>query len=252
VRSLKKQQLIRKFEQLAVSNRPPPSDPRWVMNVSSKELSPDKKSVLSRGLGFATVHDERDKLNFIAAVEPVVNNLRNVSIDDKNLIRQRIVTSVNSAPKVNNLSLTENRALKSLKQDNSIVIVPADKGRATVVMDKEEYNDKIRSHLSDLETYVEVENNPTNTLQNKVNSELKLLKNMSLLSDEQYKYLRSSTASTPLFYALIKTHKPNNPIRPIVSFIDSPTYKLAKHLSQLLTPITNRGPTKLRNTTEAK
>lgn len=71
---------------------------------------------------------------------------------------------------------------------SSIVIVLADKGRATVVMVKEEYNDKIRLHLDDLLIYVEVEINPTNTLQNKVNSELNFLKEMILVTDEQYMY----------------------------------------------------------------
>ena len=53
-----------------------------------------------------------------------------------------------------------------------------------------------------------------------------------------------------LFYATIKIHKPENPIRPIVSFIDTPTYQLAKILSKLLTPLTNFAPQKLKNTND--
>lgn len=48
-----------------------------------------------------------------------------------------------------------------------------------------------------------------------------------------------STAETPRFYGLIKTHKENNPIRPITSFIGSPTYKIAQFLSKILTPISD-------------
>ena len=51
-----------------------------------------------------------------------------------------------------------------------------------------------------------------------------------------------NTDITPRFYALIKTHKIDYPIRPIVSFIDSPTYFMAKFLSNLLTPITDAAP----------
>ena len=35
-------------------------------------------------------------------------------------------------------------AIKELKKDNIIIILPADKGNATVVMDREEYNYKMR------------------------------------------------------------------------------------------------------------
>jgi len=79
------------------------------------------------------------------------------------------------------------------------------------------------------------------------------LKDNAALSEEDYKILRSSTSSTPLFYALIKIHKENYPIRPIVSFIDSPTYNLSRHLSKILTSVTNHGTSsKLKSTSEIK
>ena len=53
-----------------------------------------------------------------------------------------------------------NRALKRLKRDDSIVIVSADKGKAVVVMDKEEYVEKNENHLSDRQTYEILHSNP--------------------------------------------------------------------------------------------
>ena len=44
------------------------------------------------------------------------------------------------------------------------------------------------------------------------------------------------------FYATIKTHKENYPIRPIYAFNDSPTYQLAKYLSKLLMPLPDAAP----------
>ena len=72
------------------------------------------------------------------------------------------------------------------------------------------------------------------------------------LPSDLYYHLYSSTHSTPLFYGTIKTHKENLPIRPIVSFIDSPTYQTAKLLSKILTPISDRAPQKLKNSYKAK
>ena len=47
----------------------------------------------------------------------------------------------------------EQKALKRLKTDEIIVILPADKGRVTVVMDKTDYNDKMDSLVNDKQTY---------------------------------------------------------------------------------------------------
>jgi hypothetical protein len=43
--------------------------------------------------------------------------------------------------------------------------------------------------------------------------------------------------SAPHIYGTIKLHKQGKPICPIVNWIDSPAYKLAKHLSTILTDI---------------
>ena len=70
---------------------------------------------------------------------------------------------------------------------------------------------------------------------------------MNKISGSQYSYLYCNKIVTPKFYATIKTHKMDNPIRPIVSFIDSPTYQLAKFLSSLLMPSTDTAEQKLKN-----
>ena len=49
--------------------------------------------------------------------------------------------------------LKKAKALRALRQDNSVVIIPADKGRLTVVMDKEIYDQKIQELLSDGRVY---------------------------------------------------------------------------------------------------
>ena len=87
-------------------------------------------------------------------------------------------------------------------------------------------------------------------MKNRIDSELKKLKSSGELSSAEYKLLYVNTAVTPRFYSFIKTHKPNNPIRPIVSFIDSPTYQTAKFLNKILSPLTDDAPQKLKNSAE--
>ena len=78
-----------------------------------------------------------------------------------------------------------------------------------------------------------------------IDSELKKLKSSGELSSAEYKILYVNTAVTPRFYSFIKTHKPNNPIRPIVSFIDSPTYQTAEFLKKNFVPTNWRCTSKI-------
>lgn len=72
------------------------------------------------------------------------------------------------------------------------------------------------------------------------------------ITQQTYEKLYSTTNVAPIFYALIKIHKTNNPIRPIVSFVGSPTYETSKMLSKIISPFTNLAEQKLKNTLEAK
>ena len=59
------------------------------------------------------------------------------------------------------------QAIKDLKQDTEIVILPADKGNATVVMDHLEYVTKIKAMLKD-DTYCQLKRDPTHRVETKI------------------------------------------------------------------------------------
>ena len=75
-----------------------------------------------------------------------------------------------------NLTPDEQKVLKRLKTDENIVILSADKGRMTVVMDKTDYNDKMDSLVNDKQTYEVLKRDPTPALQRKINNKLLTLK----------------------------------------------------------------------------
>ena len=64
-----------------------------------------------------------------------------------------------------NLSKTESKALKELREDESIVILPADKGKCLVIMDNDEYIQKMEDKLKDVTTYKPIKSDPTNKIQ---------------------------------------------------------------------------------------
>ena len=60
--------------------------------------------------------------------------------------------------------------------------------------------------------------------------------------------LRCHVPQSAKLYGLPKLHKPNIPMRPIVSFCGSPTYQLSKHLTNILKPLTDKSWHKLQST----
>lgn len=113
------------------------------------------------------------------------------------------------------------RAIKDLQKDTDIVILPANKGNVTVVMDRTEYVKKMNDLLED-ETYIRLKNAPTFRVESKVNQALKTLENKGLISNKERKSLSPQCSTSPQIYGLPKVHKENIPLCPIVSAISYP------------------------------
>lgn len=131
-------------------------------------------------------------------------------------------------------------SIKSLQNDKSIVILPADKGNCTVVMDREEYDVKCTTMLNDTDTYLPLSIDPTRIYEKKVLKECLNLKKANKLSEAEYKTIITKNATIPHFYGLPKIHKPDVPLRPIVDFKNSPSYGLASHLSKILITLSKK------------
>ncbi|UYV60652.1 hypothetical protein LAZ67_1001763 [Cordylochernes scorpioides] len=110
-------------------------------------------------------------------------------------------------------------AIKKLKNNDDIVITRADKGGKTVVMKKEDYNDKIKSLLNDTNTYEEIREDPTKKIKLKIS---KFIKNMKSKDIDKRK-MKLEDVAAPLFKGLPKIHKEGVPLRPIVSGFKAPT-----------------------------
>ena len=124
----------------------------------------------------------------------------------KDNIRSRIASTIQSASLTdNNLSKDERQALKRLKNDDDIVILPADKGRVTVVMDKTDYRDKMDELVNDKQTYEVLKRDPTPALQRKLNSELLQLKKADAIDIRRYNRLRCPVPQPPKTLWLTET-----------------------------------------------
>ena len=68
--------------------------------------------------------------------------------------------------------------------------------------------------------------------------------------DKERKYLSPQCSTPPQMYGLPKIHKDGIPLRPTVSAIGSPTYRLAKKLAGILSPLAGRTDTYMKNSSE--
>ena len=229
--------------------RRPKTDDNWVRNISSRPLDKTETHVLSYGLKHSVTPKRIPTETIVSSVEAVLSRQRDLSESAKDNIRSRIASTVQSASiPDNNLTKDEQQALKRLKNDNNIVILPADKGRVTVVMDKTDYFDKMDALVNDKQTYEELKRDPTPALQRKLNSKILTLKKTDAIDTQRYYRLRCSVPQPPKLYGLPKLHKPGIPMRPIVSFCGSPTYQLSRYLTTILQPLTDKSRRKLQST----
>ena len=171
--------------------------------------------------------------------------------DEATLARKRIACVLSRA-KVppSNLPPHLRSALKYLWRRDDILILPADKGRATVVLNKAEYDEKLLVMLSDARTYKKLDRDPALSMERKLNTLLLRLKKKGSIPVDLYNRLRSSGGLTPLLYGLPKVHKPGVPLRPIVSFFSSLSYQLSKHLTKILAPLIGNSDSHVLNSAE--
>jgi len=137
-----------------------------------------------------------------------------------------------------NLTKDERQAPKRLKTDENIVVLPTDKaGRVTVVRDKTDYYDKMDALVNDKQTYEVLKRDPTPALQRKFNSKLLDPKKTDAIDIQRYNRVRCRVLQPPKLYGLPKLHKPNIPMRHIVSYLTS-----------VLKPLTDEPRPKLQST----
>ena len=118
------------------------------------------------------------------------------------------------------------------------------------VMDKHQYSEKALSLLNDGNTYSFLKSDPTSKTQRKLNNMLLDLKKAGIINEDLYRMLYSSDGLSPRFYGLPKIHKTGIPLRPIVSFINSPTYDVSSYLAKILSPVVGNTGNTVKNSLE--
>ena len=116
----------------------------------------------------------------------------------------------------------------------------ADKGRCTVVLDKSTYKSKIMDLLSDVETYEVIPKNPTLKIRGKACGVIRALRSKGLLSKENYFKIYTASEALHRYMGSQISIKLSVPLRPIVSIVGTIVHNIAKFLVQVLAPLAGK------------
>ena len=168
-----------------------------------------------------------------------------------NLIKSDIKHNVDvHVPKTDNLTQAERSALRDIQERDDIIIKPADKGGAVVVMDKTTYIQEAERQLSDCRFYEKLDSDPTLDFTQKIMRALDDMHARGHIDNKTMEYLTPEDPKPGRFYLLPKIHKENNPGRPIVSANGHPTEKISEFIDFHLRPFVENLPSHIKDTTD--
>ena len=133
---------------------------------------------------------------------------------------KKSLTLQSSKQSKDNLSKDERKAWKELQSDTSLVILPADNSRSTIILNREDYLEKCMDHINN-GPYQSLKKDLTTKIKAKILKQLKTLKDNEFIDNKLYYYLKPIESPAPRFYGQPETHKSGVPIRPIVSYSGS-------------------------------
>ena len=129
------------------------------------------------------------------------------------------------------------KVIKSLSKNTDIIIKPADKGMATVILDKQSYINEGERQLHN-QFYEETDSDLTGEVINRINLHVHNMLQRGQISQSTCNYLNNDIDRTQQFYLLTKIHNNlhNPPGRPIVSHCGGPTEKISQFVDHLIGP----------------
>jgi hypothetical protein len=211
-----------------------------IVNMSDIQLSNTQRQILEKGLKFVITPKSID------VIGTITNTEKSMSLAPSSM-KQAAVSEISTfilkwnKRKQDNITKDQRQALKELKNMETIIIVPADKGGKTVIMNRKDYIQKIEDKLNDTNTY-EVVKNPTKNVKKKISKLTNKLFQSNRINNTT-KYELTSIDDLPTVRGQPKIHKQNSPMRIITcarNTITSPISKFAfSFIKQLRNTISN-------------
>ncbi|BHF67272.1 hypothetical protein SprV_0301029800 [Sparganum proliferum] len=178
----------------------------------------------------------------IAAVESILCQ-KQATEETRSLIRHQVSSLLMAHRPREVLSKVERDVLREVKADKDLVIVPADKGRSTAVLDRTDYLEKAKGLLEDRQFYAPCATNSLKALTCGINATLLSWENSGAITPTDRRMARPQDTALARFCGLPKVHKDDAPLQPILLLKGTPTYGLAKWLFRRLKFLTAESDT---------
>ena len=216
---------------------------KTVVNLSDAVLSPTELEVLNLGLKFVPTPKQDPTAQLAPLIQNVVKRLPDGM--ESSAIHQTTTILADYNPKQDktpdNLTPKQRAALKSLmKKRSQLRFLPADKGNATVILNDQQYIDKVEEHIESSGCYTILNKDPTTPIHDKLYRILLKFKKEGKINSETMRNMRQLHPRWPQLYGQPKIHKLGAPIRPVVSFYNTPLSALHKVLAHYLKPFSQQ------------
>ena len=226
-----------------------------IINHSSYQLSDIEKTILAKGLNFALPPKKLNYADYLTPYELLFRDIKELSVDDSILERVKVdmkkicLSSFENFKFKDELNITpdELKALKDLSSRKDIIIQKADKGNSVVILNKSDYIKRMTEMLSDIDKFKKLNVKPGKELNLLLKHEDKLVSFLKgikkYIGEDLYKSLYPQGSQPGIMYGSSKIHKPlvNGfpKLRPILSALNTGTYKWAKFFVPLLRHLTS-------------
>ena len=221
--------------------------PRFV-NLTAVNFSAQELQLIEKGFKFniQPIHSKTDFELLGVNCELILNNynkyfdnLNACSIKSEKYLLANKIQQLSNNCKRSKKRYLQNNIIHSIKQkliDNKIVFTRADKGNSVIAISEAEYKNKTEVFLCN---YKVSNCDPTSSFQNEIDN---CIAECSFFDDRDSYLLTNMNPQPPKLYSLVKLHKVDNPIRPVVSYMTAPAYKLAKRMINIISFNTNFDP----------
>ena len=234
-----------KISKLWLEQRLPAPD--CIVNKSKYVLSPIENETLRFGLKNSIIPKKTDNFGIKYQIEKTItaNCKDNEELSVTQALKQDIIATVNNfennakSEYRSNTNKRLHRTLTNLAKMKNLKICSFDKGNGIVLVDADEYFNKLDVIINDTSKFKKVQvpddlkKHPTIMEEGRLYRYLvKYVKRY--ITEDTYKYIMPSGSEPAKMYGTIKVHKTNAPARPIVSTRGSYNYNLAKYLDTII------------------
>jgi len=194
-------------------------------------------ALLNKGLKYSLHHKDKHWLSNLALEAEAA--LTPLPLREREHIRHQVAQKLHKlykhhtntpSPKTPRDEIKIVNQIKKKLSDAKAMVTEDDKGNSMVIIYESDHTNKVQDFISN-NNFIPVPRDVTNRLRDIKNT----INDCKVIFPKQNKWkFTSLKPTTPTLRGLIKIHKAESPIRPVVNWMNTPEYKPAKMLVKLL------------------